>query len=89
MYFDINLKLISGKNTQKVNKQNIRDSQNCVCDLTMKLTTGIRISKNFFLQPMRLKAFSVLLFFVQRFPLFDFAKVLLLRRMMQISHVAF
>ena len=26
VYFDINLKLLSGKNTQKVNKQNIRDS---------------------------------------------------------------
>ena len=25
VYFDINLKLLSGKNTQKVNKQNIRD----------------------------------------------------------------
>ena len=26
VYFDINLKLLSGKNTQKVKKQNIRDS---------------------------------------------------------------
>ena len=26
VYFDINLKLFSGKYTQKVNKQNIRDS---------------------------------------------------------------
>ena len=26
VYFDIDLKLLSGKNTQKVNKQNIRDS---------------------------------------------------------------
>ena len=26
VYFNINLKLLSGKNTQKVNKQNIRDS---------------------------------------------------------------
>ena len=26
VHFDINLKLLSGKNTQEVNKQNIRDS---------------------------------------------------------------
>ena len=32
MYFDINLKLLSGKNTKKVNKQNIWDSQNWVFD---------------------------------------------------------
>ena len=62
-------------------------SQISYCSL--EPTTGIRIAKNFFVQPMRLKAFSVLLFLVQRFSLFDFAKVLFLRRMMQISHVAF
>ena len=30
--FNINLKLLSGNNTQKVNKQNIRDLQNWVFD---------------------------------------------------------
>ena len=32
MYFDINIKVLSGKNTQKVNKRNIRDSLNWVFD---------------------------------------------------------
>ena len=32
VYFDINLKLLSGKNTQKVNIQIIRDSKNWVFD---------------------------------------------------------
>ena len=32
MYFDIILKLLFGKNTQKVNKQKIRDSKNWVFD---------------------------------------------------------
>ena len=32
MDFDINLKFLSGKNIQKVNKQNIQDSQNWVFD---------------------------------------------------------
>ena len=32
MYFDIDLKLKSGKNAQKVNKQNNRDSQNWMLD---------------------------------------------------------
>ena len=32
VYFDINLKLLSGKNTQKANKQKIRDSLNWVLD---------------------------------------------------------
>ena len=30
MYFDINLKLLSGKNTQKVDKQKIQESENWV-----------------------------------------------------------
>jgi hypothetical protein len=32
VYFDIILKLLFGKNTQKVNKQKIRDSKNWVFD---------------------------------------------------------
>ena len=32
VYFDINSKLLSGKNTQQVKKQNIRDSLNWVFD---------------------------------------------------------
>ena len=32
MYSDTNLKLLSGKNTQKVNKQKIQDSENWVFD---------------------------------------------------------
>ena len=51
MYFDINLKLLPGKNTQKVNKQNIQDSQNWVFDemneihkyiLQLRQTSGLQ-----------------------------------------------
>ena len=37
MYFDINLKLLSGKNTQKVNKQKIQDSENWMLDELNKI----------------------------------------------------
>ena len=38
MYFDISLKLLSQKNTQKVNKQNIWDSENWVFGELNKVT---------------------------------------------------
>ena len=44
MCFDINVKLLSGRNTQKVNKQNIRDSYNLVVDeLKQDINFEIRI----------------------------------------------
>ena len=38
MYFDISLKLLSQKNTKKVNKQNIWDSENWVFGELNKVT---------------------------------------------------
>ena len=37
VYLDINLKLLSGKNTQKVNKQNIWDSYNWMCEFIINI----------------------------------------------------
>ena len=43
MYFDIDPKHLSGKHTQKVNKQNIRDLQNWVFD---QLNEILNLKKN-------------------------------------------
>ena len=46
VHFDINLGLLSGKNTQKVNKQNIRDSLNWVFDELNEVLDSYGTSKN-------------------------------------------
>ena len=52
MYFDINLKLLPGKNTQKVNKQNIWDLQNWVFDDMNEIHKYIlQLRQTFGLQP--------------------------------------